>query len=864
MKISGQRAFLKPLLGTAVLLAVLGANVYIRSYPVAFPQLMPQARQAVLEKLGIDAASIIQKMYPGYHPLIQERFTKKFITEAIVRPDFRNRVQKKFDEMRSAYRDERGRSFFLEIDPWYRVRLTRFVLENGYPGDKRVDGKVYDTYVTAPDGWEVTPHRLLYYLSAWLYKACSKAVSGVTPERFLFYLPLVFAGVFLMILYFFCRRFFSPFVGILAVIFTGLTPIVVMRSAAGWFDTDMLNVIFPLCTIWCVAEAVRSRRIAGNIVFTLLAAFFTALFAYTWLGWWFIVVIITAFYAWKILDVFNNCREKSGLSFKEAVPYAVSCVAYLLASAVFCRWIAGISFFGLLISSVKENLLLGGSQTASIWPLIEYTVNELRAVDMGTLGAFFCDSLYLEISFIGVLWIYLTRKKNGAEAPVLLTAFWMFFMFYAMTKAVRFAFFFAVPFGIFLGVFFDEVRIRGLSFVRERVRGYGKAFFYALIGCLIIIPALYFGAFGIRETGPNLHPLLEKKNYEVFTGKIPACTPGNAVVNAFWDVGHWIKELSGRRTIIDPQTQNRPATYWVAKALMTGNEEETVRILRMLNNSSRDILEEIDPWVGDRFRTIALIRDLLECKAEDADRILGGYPFPDDMKQYIKDRIYFKEPSAPVYFLGYGPMKDELREVSFLANWDFAKLYAKRSLGQPPGDVIEGLRGTFGLDDAKARNIYEECASIATKSEANEALSRRDAILFAFNDGYEDGGMVYFPSGVVFDTRTFSVRAMKDGKLVRFSRVRYYDKGRYEAKDFPDAKVAAVAVIHTDKGWQCVAMTTDAVFDSFFFKILFLKGQGLSSFEPVMCDDDAAMYLYKINWPREVVHGQRDRDKVQG
>jgi len=57
--------------------------------------------------------------------------------------------------------------------------------------------------------------------------------------------------------YLFTRRISNDYGGIAAAIIIGLTPVYVSHTYAGFFDTDMFNMILPLLFVWLFVESIK-------------------------------------------------------------------------------------------------------------------------------------------------------------------------------------------------------------------------------------------------------------------------------------------------------------------------------------------------------------------------------------------------------------------------------------------------------------------------------------------------------------------------------------------------------------------------------------------------------------------------------
>ena len=114
----------------------------------------------------------------------------------------------------------------------------------------------------------------------------------------------------------------------MACLFVGLAPVFLDHSVAGWFDMDILNLTFPLLIAWSYLNIFpaspfplpcgRGQGGKNNkavLLWTFIAAFWIGLFSFTWVGWWFIFLIIIIYEGYSILRLvlaLSASREKPG------------------------------------------------------------------------------------------------------------------------------------------------------------------------------------------------------------------------------------------------------------------------------------------------------------------------------------------------------------------------------------------------------------------------------------------------------------------------------------------------------------------------------------------------------------------------
>ncbi|MDD3296347.1 MAG: STT3 domain-containing protein [Candidatus Omnitrophica bacterium] len=828
-----------------------GFNIYLLLFPAYFPQYKEQAVFNVDKKMFQEAYEFVEKTRPEFNPLVKEKIAKEVVTARKKnRKLFKEDTYKEYKKLKSKYQDDSGQTFLLEVDPYCRLRFTRLILENGYPGNKIEGGKVYDTFMLAPLGSQVPSYRFLYYLSAWLYRVPAIFIPALSLEAFVFYLPVFYAGLLFLILYLFCRHIFTKSSGILAVLFLGLSPAFISRSCAGWFDQDTLSLILPLLAVWSLAAGLKSSKYFKNIFLTILSALFLAVFAYTWIGWWFIYLTVIIFFIITILNKLILLHGRQ-TTIKDLSDYLLSFVVFLVFSEVFCFTVAGLEPISSTYAAIRENLGLGVSMTISIWPLVVYTVSELTPGDFRSIPVYTGGSFLFILAIAGFLWQYITRRKTKQADSLILLTLWMFFMVFASLKGLRFTFFLCLPLSVFLGLGLSEAAKKLWSFIEELRSASWKRVFRYLIVFFISLGVVFLTNRGIIQAQRQT-PLMNDA-WNDFLIKIKKQTPTNCIVNAWWDYGNWIKEVSRRRSVVDPQVQGGPITYWMARVFLAENEEEALRILRMINNSSDKLFMEIESALGDEFRAIACLNKILKSEAKSADAIMLEYGLSKALRIRIKETIFSRRP-APACILVNKKMTRYISNLSFLGNWDFSKVYIAKHIGLDKEIVIEGTKNTFGLNTSRVELLYEEALLAYSGKEKSEELSRRWQFSGTVGTGSQQEEAVYFDNGVIFypDSGKARIYLGQQKQYRMFKYVLFFDGGRLMYKKneaSEDTLKTGCLIVRNKLGWKSVGLTNEGLGKSLFSRLYFAKGEGLKYFKPLVADDKNSLYAFMIDWP---------------
>jgi len=822
-----------------LILACLGGNVYIRLYPAYFPQLREQAvrnvsYQYLQENIRDRALNNAKK-----NPLeIQFGMTQ---AAAILE----DRINKEYQRLKDPFQSPGGQTYLLENDPFDWARYTQNVLKNGYPGDAKVRGESYDTYSLAPLGG-ATPRyaQLLFYVSAALYGAFS-FFAFIPLERFLFFVPLFYTSVFLLTFYAFVRRWFSDLSAFLAVFLTGMSDVFINRTCAGWYDHDSLNLFLALAITGLLVEAMRSGTYKFRwLLFVLLASSFQALFMISWMGWWLFALILVSFFLLRSCVAIVRCARDSKRLLRELFFYGATAGVFFVAADFIGYRFLGVRMFSEALR--VGNFVVprwGTSHSPEIWPNLLYTVSELSAPKLQALSSFFYNKGILLLAVLGLLFVIFKEWDGKRKDVTLMMLCWVVFLAAATLKSQRFVFFLFTPFFFFLGVFLGDLLP---SFLSLTMAGWKRRVATLAFATGLVLLILVAAKSGIA-TAERIYPLMNDGWYTALN-YVDAHTPREAILNSWWDNGNWFKYYGKRRVVFDPHNQVAQLAYWMARVLLEKDESRAIAILRMLNNASNGIYEELSSVVPEPYGRLRTLERLLDSDRQGGERILNEYHVPAGTTQRILDLLYGKP--ARAYFIVDRSMLMKISNISFLGNWDFSKAYAYAHRGESRGDVVAALKKDFALAPENAEWIENVTAENGNPQASSEFCSSRYSIPDEPKKGKSEGGLTYFDNGIVYNQGTKEVLFF-DGaerKYYRPRKVVFYENGvareiLNENGDFQKT----VVLVKQPKNEQAF-ITDDPLAGSLLVKLYFLGGEGLHSFRPFYSDEENGIFIYEIDW----------------
>lgn len=818
----------------------LGLNIYFRSFPINFPQLKTQARKTVEDTLTKQALEDTQRQFPQFYPLAKDKIAGNKLSEYKKqnKPAVDKQVEELYARLKDKFQDDSGSTYIMELDCWHWARYTENVTRTGHPGDEVIYGRQRDSLMLAPLGSYMHWDRFLYYFSAYLYKFFS-LFKQLPLSTFLFYLPLVFSAVFIAVLYLFTYRLSGVLGALLACLFAGLSPAFISRSCAGWFDKDILNLIFPVLIAWTYLVAFETKSLRQRLLRLAFSSFWVGIFCFNWTHWWFVFLLILVYEVIWLL--YLNCRHFYGKQENTAL-FKQHLVSALLFTGFSFFWIfvfAGKEPLLALFNYVRQALILNKPLASSIWPNVYFTVGELGKINFSRAADSLGGKWLFLLSLFSLLALFgralFDRRFFGFKREAAIIMFiWLVPMCFAISRGQRFIVFLLIPLGVALGWVINDVYL----YIRRKNRMLSLIFtalILALTGNILINNAY--------KSASTMYPLIDDAWYKTLN-LVKEKTPPETVLNSWWDFGDWFKVIARRKVIFDGQSQDTPQAYWMAKALLSNNENESIAILRMLNNAGNRAFETIDEQIKDPLRSELLLEAALTAAPEKAKIMLLEY-LPVNKAQEVM-RILFST-SGRACFIVDNTMVSKMPMISYLGNWNFAKVYIAQNFHKQEKGQIIGWLKNLGWDEQDLQRFYQEIFLLSGKN-LDEWFSQRLQFYSGLAGGWEENGVIYFENGFIYSPKGKSIIRSNTGQVPLSLFIA--SENNFLEIPIPNANAGFSALIFdTAEGYKCILLDRQLA-NSLFMRLYFLKGRGLKHFQPFTDaqQDNTCIRIFNIVW----------------
>ena len=854
-------------------------SIYIRMQSDYLPFADDWARNNFMSELRNNVHNQISQQYPNLPDNLKnsqvEAEIQKILKDKESGQQINERIRLTAKYIRDFFRDNEGRNYVPDIDPYYWYRYSKNILETGHPGDEVRDGVEYDNHQLAPLGRPVAGDLYHSYFLAYFHKAVSILSPGIPLTRSMSYYPVVVSALCVLLAFLIGRKISGNAGGFFSALMLGALGAFAGRTLFGHADSDAWVVFFPLLITYFFMDSFESNKIIKNVLFAVLAGFFTGVFSISWGGWWYIFdfLMVSAgitFAYLYISKIMKGAHISAPFYDKKIQAVLLTAIIFFVSTALFItlfqdstRFIQG--FYGPLgFSNIKAPV------GQSLWPNVLTTVAELnegsyQQVIQAMGGSGSAGKAMWYISILGILLIFLKKDEDGNRnlKYSALIALWLISSSYASTLGVRFMLLVAPAFSLGFGAALGIIYYYLVKIMHKELHIH-KAISSSILILLFLL--LYINPVK-SSLGPakNDFPLVNDAWYDSLMA-IKNNSTENAIITSWWDFGHHFKAIADRPVTFDGTTQTSDAAHWVGRLLTTSDEKEAYGILRMLDCGSESGFDNIMKITGDDVhKSIKILRETLLLNREDArQKLLSSGLSEEQADKQLSFTHCVQPPEA--FFIASDDMIDKSGVWGHFGAWNFERAdiwYNTQKLNREKS--VDYIMTKFNYSTQYAESTYSQINEIRTKYRKEPLrIEREGNAWIAPYPGLDKKGIsgcgrdnendtsVKCSNGLIVNLTTHEVYAnTPDGGIAHPSVFAYLDGDEMKLKKYenPQFNVGVTLMEKSENNFEIV-MSSPEMAGGMFIRMFHLKGKGLKYFKPLSFKEGlgTAVYVYKVDW----------------
>ena len=869
------RKFLIPLI---IILICMSFSVYFRIQPAYLPITDDWARSSVYNHYKSQIFNQVNQQNP-------------FLPEAnkieIVEKEFNNILKTQKDEIeanivqlsnyfKSKLQDDSGQTYLVAIDPYFWYRNARNYLEHGFYADIEIDGQYYDTHRMAPFLEEDIVRRRSSYqfggwlgkkfgnlnvlIMVWLYRLVHLFNENISLMAVCFYVPVVISSLAVIPAFLIAKRISGNVGGFFAALMVAIHPFFISRTSGGFADTDPYNVFFPLLITWIFLEAFEAKDKRKRIFLASVSGLCVGLFSFAWSGWSFIFLFLIATAGIYIIYQIITHRKEfkkdiiSILSYKPIKNTLMLLVAFFLSSGVSVVLFTSLKTFTRAFTEYIRFAEMKAVAVTSIWYNVYTTVAELNPLSWSQIVQQVGGSFLLFIAFVGVL-LTLTKKDLHGRTDIKYAALimmWFFATTYASTRGVRFILImvpaFSLGFGIALGITYNFAT-KWITKEMQLNKIISCFIVFILLSLLMISPLKT-----AQATAKNQIPSINDAWYDALT-KIRENSPEDAIINSWWDFGHWFKAIADRGVTLDGGGQNQPQAHWLGKLMLTSDEKMSVGILRMLDCGKHYGFMEIENTTNNTIKTMDILYEIITLDKSEAENALLKHGFSNENISRILKYTHCEPPEN--YFITSEDMVRKSGVWGHFGSWDFrrASMYQSVKKVKNVSNGIQILMDKFNLSEETADKFYYE---IQTQKADNWVSGWPGYVTNLNSCSKINNNSIQCNQNLGGQSIVFRINLTTMDAVIPASPVNLYpaslvyptEKGIDEREYKDNAIPYSIAIIKSGDSYQSIMMAPELA-TSIFTRLFFYDGKGLEHYEKfhdVIDVTGARIIVWKINW----------------
>jgi hypothetical protein len=426
---------------------------------------------------------------------------------------------------------------------------------------------------------------------------------------------------------------------------------------------------------------------------------------------------------------------------------------------------------------------------------------------------------------------------------------WFMATIYASTKGIRFILLivpaFVISFSVMIGGIVRKISewISSTLDVHELVP--------KVIGIIIVLAILVQPIRAGIDTAYRYVPSINDAWVNSLT-KIKTESSPDAIINSWWDFGHWFKYWADRRVTFDGASQNSQQAHWIGKVLLTNDEHQAIAILRMLDCGGTNAETELNKIIGDTQYSVDYTYKLLSMDEEQAEQELLKITNQEKTDE-ILSYMYCEPPEN--YFITSGDMVGKSGVWAHFGSWNFerAKIYLYYT-SKTLEEFIDALQTELNYSREDSQRIYYELSALKDDRAINDWIAPWPSYGGQASCGMNTNETLLctLPPNIplLLNLSSYEAYTSANGQYYYPNSFVYSDGENFEIKDYKENEIGYSVALLPDNS---VIFMTPELAGSMFTRLYYFDSIGLESFEKFSDYTDVTgikIITWKINWEK--------------
>ncbi len=881
--VQGALNFLKKYAVVFLILIPIIFMFWFRSYPTNLPIADEWAANTVNSYYKNMIDQQVRQQYPNLpdanrNQLVEEQFLEFSKTN---NAQIDQQIQQTAQSFKDQFKDENGYTYLADIDSYIWLRYARNLADYGYVGDELITGKEaeertgikglnpeeaynLDNHMVAPLG-SITPPTMHPYAIALTYNIFRIFDQKMTFAQASFYVPIILSLFSIIFAFFIGRKVAGNVGGFFAAMIIAIHPFFLSRSYGS--DTDVYSVFFPLAVVCLFLEALDAKDLKKSLILAGLAGIATGLFSFVWAFFYLFDFIVGAMVLYIIYYLVVHLRKKADaeskkerkiekiLSSREMKKVLLVLLMFIIFTAAIVTMFYDTKYFFSQTVAPIGFLSIKESTKPDLWPNVYTTVAELNEANWDSvIGSIGGKYLFL-ISLVGIGLTLLKKDEHGKTDMkyVFLFAIWYVATIYASFKGVRFVLLLVPAFAIGIGAaagigytYLSEWFSKSFSINKKIVSASLFILFFIII---FISPGRLVMA--AKDTSKNALPLVDDAWWETLTA-IKENSSENAIINSWWDFGHHFKYIADRAVTFDGASQNVPQAHWIGKTLLTGDEEQAIAILRMLDCGANTGYEKIHEVIKDTDQAVDTTYKIISLSRESAGEYLKTKGFSEAQIADLLKRTHCSPPED--YFITSEDMIGKSGVWAHFGSWNFDKANIwVNTKGKSREETVKFILENTNYSKEEAEKIYFEISAMKDEREVNNWIAPWPS----YASGpvgctlIKNTTIVECGNGVKIDMETYDSFVPTQQGVRSLDALSYFEGDDMKERIGNNTMGIAGNIVQSGPETYTLFLMQAPLQKSIFHRLFYLNAKGLNHFDKLIERRSVTgqnIIVWKVNW----------------